>query len=126
MTRTIRKYPLALATVVGTLLQLSMVTVGHAVPAVALLFAPLGVAISLVAGFLYGRWSSPGGGSSLLGGAIVGGTCAFLGIAMSLLLGDVEPAVLAFGTASSALFGAGGGWLGRRTAASHTSAWRMT
>lgn len=117
MNETSRNHPLALATIAGTLLQLAMVTIGHGVAAVALLFAPLGVAISLVAGVLYGRWSTPGGGSSLAGGAIAGGTCAFIGIAVSLLLGDVEPVVLAFGTVSSALFGAGGGWLGRRISA---------
>ena len=44
-------------------------------------------------------------------GAIAGAACALIGIVISYLLGDVTAAVIAFGTLSSAVTGAIGGWL---------------
>lgn len=102
------------STAAGTILQLSMVLIGHSVAAVATLFAPLGMLISLVAGLLYGRWS--GQTRPFAGGALAGGICAFLGIAFSLGLGDVTGVILVFGTLSSAVTGLVGGWLGARFA----------
>lgn len=95
--------------VIGTVLQTTMVVVGHWVAAVALVFAPLGMAISLLVGLLWARQSARGYGQGAVGGAIVGGTCALIGIAISLALGDVAAVVLLFGTLSSAVTGAVGG-----------------
>jgi len=104
------------ATAVGTVLQLAMVVTGHFVPAVAALFGPLGVTISLVAGLLYARAAGGGFGSAVLGGLVAGGLCAFLGIVVSFLLGDVTAVILGLGTASSAATGAVGGLIGRAVA----------
>jgi hypothetical protein len=50
-----------------------------------------------------------GWGDVLLGGAIAGGLCAVIGIAVSYFLGDVPATVLIFGTVSSAVAGVVGG-----------------
>lgn len=100
---------LVTATVIGTVLQLIMVGVGHFVPAVAALFAPIGILISLVAGLLYARAAKGSWSDSTLGGVIAGAVCAFFGIAVSLLLGDVQPIILIIGTLSSAFGGVVGG-----------------
>ncbi|CAN1549177.1 hypothetical protein MCEMIH16_02097 [Caulobacteraceae bacterium] len=101
------------ATVIGTVLQLIMVGVGHFVPAVAALFGPVGILISLIAGLLYARAAKGSWSDSVLGGAIAGGVCAFLGIAVSWLLGDVTPFILVAGTLSSAVGGLIGGAIGK-------------
>lgn len=110
----LEKDALIRATALGTVLQVAMVVSGHFIPAIALLFAPLGVGISLLAGLLYGRWAGPKG--AWAGGALAGGLCALLGIALSFGLGDVTAAILALGTLSSAVGGMLGGWLGGRLA----------
>lgn len=102
------------ATAAGTAAQLAMVTGGHYIPAIANLFAVGGMGISLVAGVLYARLAGPGTrGAAAAGGAIAGGLCAIIGIAVSYALGDVPAFILAFGTLSSAATGAIGGVLGR-------------
>jgi uncharacterized ion transporter superfamily protein YfcC len=101
------------ATVVGTILQLAMVLAGHWVPAVANLFAIIGILISLVAGLLYARAAKSTWSDSTLGGVIAGGVCALLGIAVSFLLGDVTASILLLGTISSAAGGAIGGAIGK-------------
>lgn len=103
-------------TIVGTMLQTAMVLVGHWVAAVAGLFGPLGVAISLLVGLLWARDEARGWGHGAAGGAVVGGVCALIGIAVSFGLGDVSAVILAFGTLSSAVTGALGGLLGARLA----------
>lgn len=103
------------AIVVGTVLQVMMVVTGHYVAAVAALFAVGGMGISLLAGGLYAYWArSPSSRAASGGGAVAGGACALLGIAVSVLLGDVPATLLTFGTASSAITGAVGGLIGRR------------
>jgi hypothetical protein len=101
------------AAVIGTVLQLVMVICGHFVPAIANLFAFVGVSISLIAGIIYvkaaGRATTA---SHALGGFIAGGLCALIGIAVSYFLGDVEMMILAAGTGSSAVTGAIGGVIG--------------
>jgi hypothetical protein len=99
------------AIVLGTLLQLAMVISGHWIPAIAALFAVMGMAISLLAGWLAARWGSSRGGRAAVDGAIAGGACALIGIVVSYVLGDVTVAVIALGTLSSAVTGAIGGWL---------------
>jgi hypothetical protein len=48
-----------------------------------------------------------------LGGAVAGGVCALIGIAVSVLLGDTPVFVLGLGTAISVLTGAVGGLWGQ-------------
>ena len=101
------------ATVVGTMLQLTMVVVGHYVPWVRdNVFMFGGMLISGVAGLLYARDAALGYGRGALGGAIAGGVCALIGIAVSVLLKDTPPFVLGLGTAISVLTGAVGGLWG--------------
>ena len=99
---------------VGTVLQTAMVVVGHWVVAVANLFGPLGVLISLVVGLLWARDEARGYGHGAGGGVLVGGACALIGIVISFLLGDVTAMILAVGTVSSAVTGAIGGLVGFR------------
>ena len=102
------------ATALGTVLQLGMVLTGHWLPSVAQLFALVGVTISFVAGLAFTTWARPEGlGVAAGGGAVAGGVCALLGIAVSLLLGDVTASVLVFGTVGSSVTGALGGVAGR-------------
>ncbi|MGE5360380.1 MAG: hypothetical protein ACM3NQ_15295 [Bacteroidales bacterium] len=101
------------AALIGTVLQLALVAAGHRIPAVSHAFAPAGMLISLVAGWLYGRWTSMRNRrTAVTGGLVAGAVCAFLGILESVYLGDVPGAVLGFGTAMSAVTGAIGGWFG--------------
>ncbi|MEO7457962.1 MAG: hypothetical protein ABIY52_17025 [Gemmatimonadaceae bacterium] len=101
-------------TIVGTVLQVAMVVAGHSMPTVAEQFAPVGMAISLVAGLVYSRIAEDRGLRSLaLGGLIAGGLCALIGIVVSYLLGDVPAAIIALGTCGSAVTGAIGGAAGK-------------
>lgn len=105
---------LTVATVAGTVLQLAMVLAGHSNTAIASMFAPIGMGISLVAGLIYAFVARQGSaGSVALGGLIAGGLCALIGICVSFALGDVSALILVMGTLSSAAAGAIGGWLGR-------------
>jgi hypothetical protein len=100
------------ATLIGTVLQVAMVVVGHYLPAVKSLFAPGGMIISGVAGWLFGRLSASPRGVSAIGGLFAGAACAFLGILESFYLGDVPATLLLLGTASSAVTGTVGGLVG--------------
>ncbi len=101
------------ATIIGTVLQLAMVIGGQFIPFIALnVFMLGGMGISALAGLVYGRAASGFGGAAL-GGALAGGICALIGIAVSVVLGDTEAVILAFGTAGSAVTGALGGLIGR-------------
>ena len=101
------------ALLIGTALQVAMVVSGHFVPFVALkVFAIGGMALSAIAGFVYGREASGFGGAAI-GGAVAGAGCALIAIALSVLLGDTKPVILAVGTSGSAIAGALGGLLGK-------------
>lgn len=102
------------ATLIGTVLQVGMVVAGHYVPALKGLFAPGGMLISALAGWLFGRLSGAPRGVSAVGGLFAGAACAFLGILESFYLGDVPASLLLLGTASSAVTGLVGGLIGRR------------
>jgi hypothetical protein len=104
---------LAIASLIGTLLQVAMVVAGHSSPAIAGLFAVGGMGISLVAGVIYARLAKEATKrSAAIGGGVTGAICAFVGILVSYLLGDVPVSLLALGTLSSAFTGAIGGFLG--------------
>jgi hypothetical protein len=114
---------LLIASLVGTLLQVAMVVAGHSSPAVAQLFAVGGMGLSLVAGFLYARLARPATkGSAAVGGGAAGAICAFIGILVSYLLGDVPASLLALGTLSSAFTGAIGGVIGALTLGNRAAA----
>lgn len=101
------------ALIVGTLLQVAMILIGHFVPWVRdNVFMFGGMMISGVAGYLYAMDYAAGFGRGMLGGAIAGGGCALIGIAASVLLGDTPVFVLALGTAISVVTGIAGGFWG--------------
>ena len=109
----LRVKSLQMATLIGTALQVAMVVAGHYLPYIALhVFMFGGMGISLIAGVLYAH-GADGYTGAALGGAIAGGVCALIGIAVSVLLGDTPAIVLAFGTISSAVTGLIGGLLGK-------------
>jgi hypothetical protein len=101
--------PLKLAMIIGTVLQVAMVLAGHWVLFIKAEFAAGGMAISLLAGVLYGYLARAPRARSVPRGAIVGGGSALLGIVVSWALGDVPPLILVVGTLSSAIGGAIGG-----------------
>ena len=106
--------PLIRAALLGTILQVAMVVVGHSSPAVAQLFPVAGTGIGGLAGVLAGAWSPERSLGSAAGqGAIAGGAGALIGTIISLLLGDVPPSVIAIGTGASAGAGAIGAIVGR-------------
>lgn len=102
------------ATLIGTLAQIAMVVAGHQIPAVKDWFAIGGMGISALAGWaaLKGQPASLAAATGI--GALAGGLCAALGIAVSVALGDVPASLLALGTGSSAVTGLIGGLIGRR------------
>jgi hypothetical protein len=105
---------LSIAFGVGLLLQLAMVVTGHFVPVVKNnVFAVGGMAISLFAGFLYAKLTASAWADSLAGGALSGGACALLGIALSAVLKDVPMPLLVLGTMASIVTGLAGSALGR-------------
>jgi len=102
------------ATAIGTVLQVVMVTLGHRDPTVMHYFAAGGMGISLVAGVFYAVLSTEViVRDNVTGGLIAGAVSAFIGIALSWCLHDVPATLLLLGTASSAVTGAIGGWIGR-------------
>jgi len=108
------KKKLVTASIIGTILQIAMVVIGHFEIDVAALFGPIGCAISLIAGLLaLARGPSMSLSVALVSGAIAGGVCAFIGIIVSFALGDVAAPIIAIGTLSSAVTGAVGGAIGR-------------
>ena len=113
---------LRLSTVIGTILQLAMVTCGHWSVPLQNLFPVIGVTISLVAGVIYGRMARDGRGASAKAGALAGGIGAFIGVVVSMLLGDAPAYVLAVGPISSAVTGAIGGAAAGSASLQRTSA----
>jgi hypothetical protein len=101
------------ATGIGAILQVAMVVAGHFLPALRDPGLAIGgMGISALAG-----WRAAGGGGSLggmlVGGALAGGVCAALGIAVSVLFGDVPPSLLLLGTGSSIVTGVIGAAISR-------------
>lgn len=102
---------LIIAAAWGALVQVVLVITGHFVPFVAdYLFAVGGLLIAFATGIVYARKAWPG--RPVLGGAVSAAIAAFIGIGLSLILGDVFPLILLFGTLASALVGMGGAALG--------------
>ena len=98
------------ALLLGTVLQLVMEIAGHYQAFVRdNVFAFGGMAISLVAGLYYGISAGGRWGERLVGSALVGSGCAFIGIAVSVLMKDTVVFILAVGTVLSAVTGLVGG-----------------
>lgn len=96
-------------TLIATVFQVAMVVTGHWVEAVAEQFGILGTFISLVAGAAFAFTAGVAPGTGFLGGALAGGGCALVGIALSVALGDVTLMILVLGTLVSAVAGGVGG-----------------
>jgi hypothetical protein len=97
------------ATAFGLVLQLIMVVSGHFIAPIKERFGIVGMLISLVAGVIYVRTTRGSWSDSAVGGALAGGICALIGIAVSCALGDVDALVLVYGTIGSAVAGLIGG-----------------
>lgn len=100
--------------IVGVVLQVIMVVVGHYVPQVASLFPVAGTGIGGIAGLLSGLWSANASQQAAAGGgAVAGGVGGLLGTILSHVLGDVPTSTIAVGTGSTAVAGVIGGLIGR-------------
>lgn len=104
---------LTVATLIGLVLQLAMVIGGHVSPDIKNLFAVGGMGFSLVAGLVFANQARAGWSGDMVGGAISGGLCALIGIAVSAALGDVPFSLLLLGTTSSIVTGIIGGAVGK-------------
>lgn len=102
---------------VGTFLQVVAVLIAHFshwIETHAFLFA--GMMISATMGYLYAQDVSRGYAKGAYGGAIAGGVCAFIGIAVSVVLGDLTGRMLIIRSLISVLTGAVGGVYGQMAA----------
>src|ERR1700741_733463 len=91
----IDKPALPRANLVGPFLQLVAVLIAHFsqwIETHAFLFA--GMMILATMGYLYAQAVSRGYAKGAYGGAIAGGVCAFIGIATSVILGDLTGRML--------------------------------
>lgn len=99
-----------ITSVVGTLLQVGMVIAGHYNEFVRQnVFAAGGMLISLIIGAWFGAVAARSKAGAMAGGALAGGDCALIGIAVSVAMKDTEPMILVFGTLGSAVAGLIGG-----------------
>lgn len=105
------------AILVGTLFQAVAVVIAHFslwIETHALLFG--GMMISATMGYLYAQDVARGYAKGACGGAVAGGLCAVIGIAPSVLLGDMTLKMLGVRTLISVLTGAVGGIYGQMAA----------
>jgi hypothetical protein len=105
------------AILVGTLFQVVAVVIAHFslwIETHALLFG--GMMISATMGYLYAQEVARGYVKGAWGGAVAGGLCAIIGMAPSVLLGDMTPKMLGVRTLISILTGAVGGIYGQMAA----------
>jgi hypothetical protein len=112
------------AIVVGMLLQITLAVLGYYsswIMVHAFLFG--GMMISATSGFLYAQDVGPGYTRGALAGAIAGGVCGFIGIALSVGLHDTPQSFLALGTAITLLTGAVGGLWGQVSFAMKSRGW---
>jgi hypothetical protein len=112
-TRLINTASLERTALVGTVTQLLMFVVGHFIPWVAAnVFGFGSMMIAATAGYLYAREVEAGYARGALGGAVVGGLCALLGLFFAFSLHDVDRLSVLVGTLSAILTGAVGGVFG--------------
>ena len=102
------------ALIVGVVLQVTMVVLGHFIPWVAYhVFEFGGMMISATAAYLYAMHAGKGYFPCATAGAVVGGLCGLVGIALSVVLKDTPSFVIPVGTAICVLTGAVGGLFGQ-------------
>ena len=106
---------LLMATGAGLVAQLVMVLSGHYIAFIKdKVFALGGMGISLVAGLLFAKLiAGAGWAPSRIGGAVAGGVCALLAIAVSVGLKDTPANILLVGTLGSLVTGLVGGAIGK-------------
>lgn len=105
------------AMVVGTVLQVVMYVVGHFSSWFAVnVFGFGGMMISAIAGYIYAMDTGHGYFPGATGGAIAGGACGFVGIGVSVVLGETVASFIATGTAIAVMIGAIGGLFGQMAA----------
>lgn len=75
-----------------------------------------GMMAAAIAGYLYGMHSARGWGNSALAGAIAGGTCGIIGIALAVVLREMPMVALIVGTLVCVLTGTVGGLFGQMSA----------
>ena len=108
------KQGLIIAIAIGLILQLIMVVTGHYNLFVKEKgFAVGGMLLSFVAGLIYYKLAGGSWGAGLGGGAVSGGVCAIIGIAVSVMLADVPPQILIIGTVASTVTGLVGAAVGK-------------
>ena len=106
--------PMVKSAIIGIVLQVIMVMVGHYVPSVANLFPVAGTGIGGIAGLLNGLWSANASHQANAGGgAVAGGVGGLLGTLLSSVLGDVPTSTVAVGTGSTAVAGVIGAVIGK-------------
>lgn len=102
------------ALIFATVLQIVMVLSGHWIAYVKdNLFATVGTAISIVGAIHYVRAARPAWSWAVIGGAVVGGVSALIGIAISYGLKDVPVDTLWIGTIASTVSAAVAGAIAR-------------
>jgi hypothetical protein len=105
------------ATLVGIILQVAMYVLGHFSHWIAVNVFDFGaMMISASAAYLYAMMTGRGYFSSATAGAVVGGTCGFLGIGLSALLGDSLVGYIPTATTIAVFVGAIGGVFGQLAA----------
>jgi hypothetical protein len=100
----------------GAALGIALAFAAHysGMPALLNNLGPLGAFLSLITGLTFGLLLAAGPQRpTLLGGTVVGASCAFAGIAASVLLGDVILLTLPLGTVGGAVAGLAGSQVGR-------------
>lgn len=99
------------------MLEVVLVVAGHFSQWVELhVFQFGGMMIAAIAGYLYGMHSAKGWGASAFAGAIAGGTCGIIGIAVAVVLQELPMLALIVGTLICVLTGAVGGLFGQMAA----------
>lgn len=102
------------AILVGVLLELGVVAMGHYRPAFRPTFELFGcMLIAGVAGLLYARDLARGYGAGALGGVVVGAVCGLVAVATANWLGDRPDRYIPYGVMVCALCGAVGGLFGQ-------------
>lgn len=105
------------ALVVGIVLQAGLAFFGHAAHWVAGRAHEFGrMMIAATAAYLYAMHSGRGYFPGATAGAIVGGTCGLIGIALSVLLKDTPSFIIPIDTAICVLTGTVGGLFGQMAA----------
>jgi uncharacterized membrane protein YeaQ/YmgE (transglycosylase-associated protein family) len=105
------------ATLVGTVLQIAVVVLGHFIPFISLhasLFAAMFIAG--LAGLFYARDLDRGWALGTLGSVIAGTAGALIGIALSVAIGDKPASLIRFVIVASLLSSAAGGPFGQMAA----------